>query len=180
VLAVLAAAPIGLVLLLMAGADGPPPAPERSRPPARFRSPSSPSAPVAPTPRTARGPAPWGCSRKPACPWGELDVDTSDEPPWGDGAADDYWLISGWLHRAVDPERLTFPITITADRWERNVLVDGLPTRFAFVGNDTTWSAYGTVEGRQVGVSGTGWPHDRLTLVTVAPGEVSEEVPDRP
>ncbi len=113
-------------------------------------------------------------------PSGQLDVDTSDEPPWGDSAFEDYRLTSDWLHRAVRPGRIAFPLTITADRWERNVLVDGLSTRFVFVGADATWCAYGTVNGRQVGVSGIGWPQDRLSLVTVAPGEVSQDVPERP
>ncbi len=113
-------------------------------------------------------------------PWGELDVDTSDEPPWGDSAFEDYRLTSDWLHRAVRPGRIAFPLTITADRWARNVLVDGLPTRFLFVGDDTIWCAHGAVNGRRVGVSGTGWPQDRLTLVTVALREVRQEVPERP
>ncbi len=85
-----------------------------------------------------------------------------------------------WLHRAVRPDRLAFPLTITADRWERDGPVDGLPTRFVFVGDAGTRCAYGTLNGRQVGVSGTGWPQDRLALITVAPGEVSKEVPERP
>lgn len=55
-----------------------------------------------------------------------------------------------------------------------------MPTRFVFVGDDTTWCAYGTVNGWQVGVSGTGWLQERLALVTVAPGDVSQEVPERP
>ena len=111
---------------------------------------------------------------------GELEVDTSDEPPWGDSDLEDYRLASEWLHRALRPDRIAFPLSIRAERWEREVLVDGQPTRFVFVGDDTTWCASGTVNDRQVRVSGTGWPQDRLALVMIALGRVAKEVPERP
>jgi hypothetical protein len=112
-------------------------------------------------------------------PWGELDVDTSDESPWGDREFDDYRLASDWLHRALRPGRLTFPLTVTADRWERDVVVDGQLWPFVFVGDGSAWCRAGTVGGRQVGASATGWPHERLALRTIKPRAVSDEVPDR-
>lgn len=109
---------------------------------------------------------------------GSLDVDTSDQPPWGDGDFDSWRLLNGYLHRAVPPgRRLRFPLTLTVDRWEQDVPVDGRPVRFVFVGNPTTWRAVGTVAGRAVTVGGTGWPCEGLALDAVDPWRVSAAVP---
>jgi len=112
-------------------------------------------------------------------PGAELDVDTTDERPWGDSAFNEWRLVSDWLHRAVRPDRIDWPLTLTADRWEGDVPIDGLPVRFLFVGDATTWSATGEVDGRQVTVAGNGWPHHGLALAAIALGDVSGNVPVR-
>jgi hypothetical protein len=111
-------------------------------------------------------------------PGGELDVETFDEPPWADDHFQDWRLANDWIHRALPPHRLTFPLSITANRWEQDVPVDGVPLRFIFVGSSEVWSARGDVGGRQVLLGASGWPAAGLSLVAREPGEVSDDVPD--
>jgi hypothetical protein len=113
-------------------------------------------------------------------PGGELTVETSNEPPWGDDDSQDWLLASDWIHRALPPGRLVFPLSITADRWEQDVPVDGVPARFVFVGSSDVWTARGYVGKSQVTVGASGWPVDGLALVATEPGEVSHDVPDEP
>jgi hypothetical protein len=108
---------------------------------------------------------------------GELDVETSNEPPWGDEDYQDWRLASDWIDRALPPGRLPFPLSIAADRWEQDVPVDGVPVRFVFVGSSDVWTARGHVGERQVVVGASGWPVDGLALVATEPGEVSYDVP---
>lgn len=107
-------------------------------------------------------------------PGGEVEVETSDQPPWDDEHVD-WRLVTDWMHRALRPGRLAFPLVLTADKWERDVLVDGVPVRFVFVGGDDAWCALGSPGGREVAVTGTGWPHDDLALTTVDPRAVSQD-----
>ena len=108
----------------------------------------------------------------------ELEVRSSDEPRWGPDGYDQWRLVSDWTSRVTRPDVLTFPLVLRADRWERDVLVDGLAVAFLFVVGDDTWSAAGRPGGRQVSVSGTGWPHAGLALVTVDVRDVVARVPD--
>jgi len=108
---------------------------------------------------------------------GGLDIDTSDQPPWGDHRNTDWRLVTEWLHRAVPPDRVQFPLTLTADRWEQSVAVDGTPLVFVFVGGSTTWSALGVVAGRTVAVTGSNWPRDGLALTAIALKNVTADVP---
>ena len=111
-------------------------------------------------------------------PGAEVEVRSSDEPVWGSGDFDEWRLVSDWTHRAARPEAITFPLVLRADRWERDVLVDGVPVPFVFVGGDDVWCAAGRPGGRDVTLSGTGWPHEGIALATVDVGQVSGQVPD--
>ena len=108
----------------------------------------------------------------------ELEVRSSDEPSWGPDAYDEWRLVAEWTSRVTRPEVLGFPLLLRADRWERDVLVDGVAVPFTFVGGDETWSAVGRPGGREVTVSGTAWPHVGLELVTVDVRDVVAQVLD--
>jgi hypothetical protein len=110
-------------------------------------------------------------------PGGELDVETSNEPPWGDEDYEDWRLANDWINRALPPGRLAFPLSIAADRWEQDVPVDAVPVRFVFVGSSDVWTARGHVGERQVVVGASCWPADGLALVAAEPDEVSSDVP---
>ncbi len=111
-------------------------------------------------------------------PGGELEVETSDEPPSADDHFQDWRLANDWIHRALPPHRLTFPLSITANRWEQDVPVDGVRLQFVFVGSSEVWSVRGVVEGRQVLLGASGWAAAGLSLVATEPGEVSDDVTD--
>lgn len=108
---------------------------------------------------------------------GELEVETTDDPDRGSGEHDDWRLASDWAFRALRPERLAFPLTLTAQRWQQDVLVDGGAVPFVFVGGSDTWVGRGSVGGRRVSVAGSDWPARGLTLRAVTPREVSGDVP---
>ena len=109
-------------------------------------------------------------------PGADVEVDTSDEQPWPGG--DDWRLTSDWLHRVTRPGEVSFPLTVTADRWEQQVPVDGVPVPFVFVGDRSAWAAASEVGGRSVSLSASGWPSEGLALRSVPPVEVSSEVPE--
>lgn len=106
----------------------------------------------------------------------ELDVETSPDEPWPRDA-DDWRLANDWLFRALRPEDVRFPLRLEADRWEQQVPVDGVDHGFTFVGGSGSWVASGAVAGRRIGLSARGFPSEGLALRSVAPGEVSPEVP---
>ena len=108
----------------------------------------------------------------------ELTVETSDHPPWG--LLDGRMLLQDWAMAALqDGDEPRFPLTLTVDRWEQQVPVDGVPVRFVVVGGSGAWVAVGDVTGRQVSLSTRGWPVEGLALQGVEPAAVSSEVPDR-
>jgi hypothetical protein len=109
---------------------------------------------------------------------GSLDVETAD-PDGLSTEYDDWTLATDWLNRAVRPERIAFPLTLTAQRWEQAVSVDGSPAQFVFVGSAETWCALGRLGRQRVTARGTDWTHDGLSLVTVSPRDVSSRVPER-
>ena len=111
-------------------------------------------------------------------PGGELEVRSSDEPSMRDGQFDEWRLVSEWTHVATRPEALAFPLVLRADRWERDVPVDGVPVRFLFVGSDDTWCAVGRPGDRGTTVSGSGWSHDGLALESIDVRRVSSAVPE--
>ena len=108
---------------------------------------------------------------------GELEVRSSDEPSLDAGEHDVWRLVFEWTSRVTRPEVLDFPLQLRADRWVRDVLVDGVAVPFLFVGGDDTWSASGRPGGREVIVSGTDWPHADLELATVDVRDVVAQVP---
>jgi hypothetical protein len=113
-------------------------------------------------------------------PGGERDVETSDEPPWGDDDYQDWRLASDWIHRALPPGRLAFPLSIAADRWEQDVSVDGVLLPFVFVGSSDVWTARGRAGERQISLGASGWPTEGLALLSTEPGGVSDLVPEEP
>ena len=110
---------------------------------------------------------------------GEIDVETAYDEGWP-RELDDWRLASDWVHRALEPSDVRFPIRLEADRWEQPVAVDGVEEPFTFVGNDRSWVATGCVANAQIRLAARRWPHERLALRSAAPSEVSGEVPVRP
>lgn len=102
---------------------------------------------------------------------GELEVTTADEDRWA-ADHDDWRLTHDWLSAAVGHAPIRFPLTLTAERWEQDVPVDGAAVTFVFVGGPSTWRASGSVAGWRVAVGGNNWLHDRVSLVSVDPGNV--------
>ena len=108
---------------------------------------------------------------------GDVDVETAQESVPSD--LRDWRLATDWLHHALRPGELQFPIRLAADRWQQQVTLDGVACSFTFVGDDRFWCAGGDVGDRQVTISARGWPHDRLALVSVQASQVREHVPPR-
>jgi hypothetical protein len=107
----------------------------------------------------------------------ELEVETSDEPDATLGGLHDWRLAADWAARVLRPDRLVFPLTLTAQRWQQDVVVDGAAVPFVFVGGADTWVGLGAVGVRQVAVAGTDWSARGLSLRAVSPREVSGAVP---
>lgn len=102
----------------------------------------------------------------------EVTVETADEPQWPQVEQRLLWEWSSDVTHRLEP---VFPVTLTADRWEQDVPVDGSPVRFVVVGGGGSWVAAGEVDGRAVGVSGRGWPAEGLALQSVDPAGLREE-----
>ena len=61
------------------------------------------------------------------------------------------------------------------ERWERDVLVDGVPLRFAFMGDASAWIAFARYAAdRTIEVESRGFAARDLVLVSVDPSDIPE------
>lgn len=108
------------------------------------------------------------------------DVEVDTEAGWP-VELEAWRLLTDWLHGAVEaPDKLVFPFESRADRWTAEFVVDGTAHEFVVVGEPGRWVASARVNGRVVRIRGNGPESLSVTLVGVAPDDVSDEVPEEP
>ena len=100
----------------------------------------------------------------------EIEVSSGRAAP---SAFLEHTMFQRWIHAAF-PFPVTFPVAVTAERWEAPGLVDGAALPFVFVGEPSCWVASATLpDGRQVQVTAHGLPSAELSLEQLDPGTVT-------
>ena len=90
------------------------------------------------------------------------------------------WMLQRWLGSGLDlDEEPTFPLTITVESWEADLIVDDVAQTFTFVGRPTRWIAEADLDGRRVSVNANHIEASDVALVSIDDVESLYERPTR-
>jgi hypothetical protein len=99
-----------------------------------------------------------------------VEVATSVVPTRRDARMEERHALHSWFLSRLDVvDELEFPLEVVAHRWDAGVEIDGAPYPFSFVGDESTWIAWGDHAKRHITIDGRGLHPGLVVLETVDP-----------